>query len=657
VVLCQVLTGMGGVGKTQLAVDLAEEAWGDGRGVDLLVWVTAGSRDAIVAEYARAGAQVCGAQESAPQQAARAFLAWLRGSGRRWLVVLDDVADPADVSGLWPPAVAYGRTVVTTRRRDAALSGGGRHVVEVGVFTAQEAQAYVASVLTTAGRTEPPGELAGLAADLGCLPLALSQAAAYILDAGIPVSAYRQLLVRQARSLADISPDVPPDDQTHTMAAAWELSVDYADRLRPRGLARPMLELAAFLAPNGTPTSVLTSPAALHHLARHRSPDEPVTPQDAEAALRALHRLSLLTAPGPAAARDTADWDGRTVHVHQVVQRATRDTLATGRYGATARTAADALLDVWPRIERDTGLAQALRACATALMTATDEGTDHAGCLYEPEAHGLLNWLGHSLGESGQVTAAARHYLRLTRTTTHYLGPDHPHTLITRGNLAYWRYQAGDAAGAAAVYAELLPDQVRVLGSDHPDTFIVRNNLASWQGEVGDAAGAAAAFAQLLDDCLRVLGPDHPDTLATRSSLAGWRGEAGDAAGAEAALAELLDDCLRVLGPDHPNTLATRGNLARWRGQAGDAAGAEAAFAELLPDQVRVLGPDHPGTLTVRSHLAYWRGRAGDAAGAATAFARLLDDCLLVLGPDHPDTLNTRNHLAHWQGQAAEADP
>lgn len=97
--LGQVLTGMGGVGKTQLAADYALIAWDDGSGdtLDVLVWVTASTRTAVVTGYAQAGVELCQAAPEDPEQAARAFLAWLTpkaGAQRcRWLVVLDDVAD------------------------------------------------------------------------------------------------------------------------------------------------------------------------------------------------------------------------------------------------------------------------------------------------------------------------------------------------------------------------------------------------------------------------------------------------------------------------------------------------------------------------------------------------------------------------------------
>ncbi|MEV7395297.1 tetratricopeptide repeat protein, partial [Streptomyces sp. NPDC091215] len=75
-------------------------------------------------------------------------------------------------------------------------------------------------------------------------------------------------------------------------------------------------------------------------------------------------------------------------------------------------------------------------------------------------------------------------------------------------------------------FAELLDDRLRVLGPDHPDTLTTRNNLAYWRGEAGDPVGAATAFAELLDDHMRVLGPGHPDTLSTRNNLAHWQREA-----------------------------------------------------------------------------------------------------------------------------------
>ncbi|WP_335976805.1 tetratricopeptide repeat protein [Streptomyces sp. CA2R106] len=663
-VLGQVLAGTGGVGKTQLAADYARTAWHGGE-VDVLVWISASSRSAITAGYAQAGVEVLAADPSDPDRAARAFLAWLEPKAGqqpcRWLIVLDDVADPADIRGWWPPASPHGRVLATTRRREAALTGAGRRLVAVGSFTPQEAAAYVTAVLAAHDRHEPTDQITGLAAGLGHLPLALAQAAAYIIDADLTCASYRELLADRIRKLADLLPEpgALPDDQTATVAATWSLSIERANQARPVGLARPMLELAAFLDPNGIPTSVLTSTPALAYLTEHRSQAHLATPRrarwwtarqhrkpvaatadEAVSTLQALHRLSLI---------DHAPTAGE-VRVHQLIQRTTRDALTSRQRSQLGSATADALTTVWPEDERDIVLARALRMNAAALTHHSED------TLYQKDrTHPVLHHLGLSLARTGQVAAAVDHFEHVVSTATDRLGPGNPTTLAARANLATCRGKAGDAAGAATAFAELLADRERVLGKRHPDTLATRNNLASYLGEAGDAAGAATTFAELLTDVERILGPDHPTTLTVQHNLALWRGQAGDPVGAATAHQELLERALRVLGPEHRMTINVRNNVARWLGEAGDAAGAATAYDDLLPDVERTFGPDHPDTLAIRNNAALWRGKAGDAAGAAGAFAELLQHALHVLGPDHPDTLSSRNSLATWRGEAGDA--
>ncbi|MFA7766392.1 hypothetical protein ACGFNX_41710 [Streptomyces sp. NPDC048723] len=111
--------------------------------------------------------------------------------------------------------------------------------------------------------------------------------------------------------------------------------------------------------------------------------------------------------------------------------------LPTGRYDQLERTVADALTATWPDVERDTALAQALRANTDALTRHAPEA------LYQPEAHRVLYRTGKSLGATGQVTATTTHFRRLAQTTHTRLGPDHPHTLTARHELARWRAEAG----------------------------------------------------------------------------------------------------------------------------------------------------------------------------------------------------------------------
>ncbi|WBB88186.1 tetratricopeptide repeat protein [Micromonospora sp. WMMC264] len=636
-VVVQILSGMGGIGKTQIAANLAHRMLSEGQ-LDLLIWITATDPQIIVSSYARAAAVVSGANDADPQEGAARLLSWLTATTRRWLIVFDNLDDPQHLNSLWPPATRTGRTVVTTRRRDAALLSG-RHVINVDVFTPQEARAYLTRQLgDDPARLEQADRLA---AELGHLPLALAQAAAYIVDQGLSCAGYLDRLAR--RPLSRLHPGVLPDQQLMPVAHAWTLSIAAAD-MATSGRASLVLRLASVLDPHGIPMAVFTTQASHEYYRQDREPD--VDPDDVNDALRALHRLSLAT---------TGVGDGQsTLRIHAVIQRIIRENILGRDLHRIATTAADALVELWPDFERDPGLGHYLRANATALISVTGSllWRDLRG---RERTHPVLFRTGASLGEAGLVAGAHDYYADLRTNTERLLGPDHPDTLLARSSQAFWQGAAGDAGDAATAFEQLLADQTRILGPDHPDTLLTRANGALWRGEAGDADGAAAAFERLLADQTRILGPDHPDTLSTRNRLARWRGESGDAAGAVVAFEALLSDFLRVLGHDHPRTLTVRSNLAFWRGQAGGMADATAAFEQLLADQTRILGPDHPDTLSTRHNLAFSRGEAGDAAGAAAAFEQLLADQTRILGPDHPDTLAARSNYARWRGLAGDA--
>ncbi len=261
-VLCQVLSGLGGVGKTQLAAAHARQLWQAGE-LDLLLWFPATSRSAIVAGYAQAHTAATGMDVPDAEQAASGLLAWLASTERRWLIVLDDLTDPGDLRGLWPPNVTGGRTMVTTRRRDAALAGTGRILVDTDLFTPAEAEAYLGARL--AARPNLGTGAAGLAQDLGCLPLALAQASAYLIDRGRTCAQYSERLTDRRRRLAELLPEpgALPDDQRATVAATWSLSVELADGLVPGGPGRTGAGAGQPARPRGHPRG------SAHHRGRH----------------------------------------------------------------------------------------------------------------------------------------------------------------------------------------------------------------------------------------------------------------------------------------------------------------------------------------------------------------------------------------------------
>lgn len=593
-----VAAGNGGVGKSQLAAAVFHES-----NADFAVWISAIARSPIVTGYAGAATELdptCA--HLAPDQAAERFLAWLSGTTQTWLVVLDDVADPADVQGLWPQGPA-GAVLVTSRRRDLRIG----HQVDVGVFTLQESVAYLTERLSTVDqRADVLDGATELAVELGHLPVALSQAAAVVDFDGISCAEYR--------AQHDLSLLRPTDDYDHPVARTWKAAIERADRIAPVGMASTALELAAVLDPNGIPQEVWIEGG-----------------DDMRRGLRNLHALHLVT--------HDPNGGPTSVRIHALVQQAVLHTI--GDVAAVVHRAADRLVAIWPDIEKDRSISQSLRANTDALLA-------HPG-LWQGEAHPVLIRAGKSRGEAGLVDDAVQYFTNLSRVATEVLGPDHSDTLAFRHALADWWGNSGDPAGAAGALERLLPDQLRVLGPDHRDSLLTRHNIAFWRGRAGETEAAISAFEELLLDRLRIFGPDDPLTLAARHNIALWRARVGG--NVATALQDLLSDELRILGEDHPYVFFTRHNIAQQLGRAGDPAGAVDALVAVLADETRILGHDHPWVLTTRHSLAQWRGKVAGPRAAIDALEALLADRTRVLGQGHPDTATTRQALEEWRAR------
>ena len=565
-----------------------------------------------------------------------------------------------------PPA-GNGRVLITSQ---SAVWPPGQ-AVEVAVLDTEVAAVFLVN------RTDDPDNQAAavLAKDLGGLPLALEQAAAYIQATLITLAGYVSLFRdRRADLLARGEATGHPETVTSTLGLA--LSRLEADAPAAAGLLR----LLACLAPEPVPQALLLSNAQTVNkldpgVAAVLGPllGDPVAAGDAVAALR---RYSLV-----------APAEGGMVLVHRLVQAITHEAMPADVAGQWEQAAA-ALVQA--AIPADTDLPAAWPGCAAllphaqAVLALTSDGMRRIAAYLGfsgsyPAARDLFQLIAdadseddacgpehqHTLharhefarwtGEAGDAAGARDQFAALLHIEERVLSAEHPDTVATRHNLAFWTGAAGDAARARDQFAALLPVQERVRGTEHPATLIARNQRARWTGEAGDAAGARDQLAALLPVEERVLGAEHPDTLASRHNLARWIGAAGDAAGARDQFAALLPVEERVLGAEHPETLATTHNLAHWTGEAGDAAGARDQYAALLPVRERVLGPEHWDTLLTRNQRARRTGEAGDAAGARDQFAALLHIKERVLGAEHPDTLATRHNLTRWTGEAGDA--
>lgn len=621
-----ILHGLGGVGKSQLAADAARGMAESGT-LDLLMWVSATSRSAVVTAYAQAALQlVPGADPLRPEESAQAFLQYLSSTTASWLVVLDDLQDPNHLAGLWPPQTDTGRVLITTRRTDAGLLSRGT-AVPVDLYTPAEARAYLAAVFAA-----DPGRLAGsaeMADDLGYLPLALAQAAAYIADERITCAEYRRRFADTQVMLNQLAPGYLPDDYTRSVAVSLALSIEAANQTEPRGLAGPMLNLLSMLDPDGVPIEFLAANATWSYLERFGSGR--VFGAQADGALQALVRFSLVTGT-------IGTEDNMLARVHALVQRSARDRIPSDRLDDTVRAAADALLAIWPRVDAKVG--PVLRANTDALWS-------NAGVrLFHPHAHDVLHRAGLSLERNGLASAAIEHFTQVLDQTSAVLGPEHPDTAIARNNLAMSYESAGHVEQSVSLYEAVLADQERLLGPDHPTTLTTRNNLASAYGTAGRMDRAIALHEAVLADVLRVLGPDNRDTITARNNLADDYRQTRQLDKAIGLLETNLAAAERVLGPDDEMTLAARNNLA---GAYEDASKPDLAlplFEAVLAGRRQLLGPDHPDTLAVRSNVASALMRLGEVVRAVAEFEATVADVQRVLGPDHRLTLTLRNNLA-----------
>jgi hypothetical protein len=653
------LTGLGGAGKTSVAVEYAHRHLGE---LGVAWQLPAEDATVLAAGFAELAAQlgVGGAAGGGnPVAAVHSALADYPG---QWLLIFDNAPSQGPVRAFMPPA-GTGQVLITSQ---SAIWPG--QAVEVPMLGTEVAAVFLVS------RTGDPDTQAAtaLAAELGGLPLALEQAAAYIETTGTTLARYLALFqTRREDLLARGETAGHPAD----VAATLGLALSRLEAGAPA--AAGLLRLLACLAPEPVPLEPLLADA---QTADRLDPDvvatvrpllgDPVAAGDAVAALR---RYSLITPAGDS-----------MVLVHRLVQAITLDQTPADRrrqWEETAAALVEAAVPAEPRLPAAWPMCAVLLPHARAVLGLTSDGMrqvarylGHSGSypaardLYDliADAHSEDDAYGpehpatlaarhrqaHWTGEAGDAARARDQYTALLPIMERVLGPEHPDTLSARGNLAYWTGAAGDAAGARDQYAVLLPVRERVSGPEGPDTLTDRGHLARWTGAAGDAAGARDQYTALLPIMERVLGPEHSDTLTARSNLARWTGEAGDAAAARNQDAALLPVRERVSGPEHPNTLTARSDLARWTGIAGDAAGARDQFAALLPIEERVVGPEHPDTLRTRGDLARWTGAAGDAAGARDQFAALLPIEERVLGPEHPNTLITRDSLAYWTKKA-----
>ena len=633
-------------GKTQLTAFFAESQWRAGS-LDLLVWIDASSVASVLSGYVDAAAVVTGTRSAGDAETvATSFLGWLAQTDRRWLVVLDDLADPEILAGRWP-AGPGGQVIITTASTQAIAGPRDAMLVEVGPFSRREAMSYLVGRLSA-----DPDQRRGaidLLEDLDCQPVALAQATATIASSWLTCADYREHYYRRAAVLAP--PGAAPP---FAPAVTWTLAVDASEQPLPGGAAQSCLAMAALLDGHGIPGTVFTAAAATRYISGMQVP-----PQRGPAERQSGERGSAGT-EGGSSDRDGAGQAGgpvdRTrmalsvldqagliridngsepplVRMNIILQRAVRSAMPPEMLEAASLAAAAALLESWPETDLGDWLGQALRASAASLQRAAGATLWARGC------HPVLLRAGRSLDAARLTGLAVDYWTGLMAIADQVIGPGHPDALVLVEQLAGAYVAAGRATEAVSWHQRMMADWARAFGPDHPRTLAARVSLGRVLVVAGIYDEAIRVLGAALADCERAYGPGHQECIAIRIEVAaGYRaaGELGEAIGLYRAA---LDERERKLGSEHPDTMATRQVLAEAYLADGRSKDAFSQYKRVVADRQRSQGREHPDALRAVGSLAAAYQQAGKMAMAIQLSEQVRAGTERALGPDHPDTL------------------
>jgi tetratricopeptide (TPR) repeat protein len=610
-------------GKTQLAAYYAESVWRT-RAVDLLAWVDASSRESILSGYSAAAATLAAGQPAGTaDDTATSFLRWLANTDRRWLIVLDDVPATEVLRGLWPQGPAGG-VVITTANSGAVANLQDVLVLELGPFSQREAMTYLVSRLS-----KDPDQRRGaidLIQDLGCQPLALSQAMAMISSSWLNCVDYRELFYRRMTVFNSAG-----GGQVPAAAVTWTLSADHVGQLAPGDSAYACLALAALLDGHGVPAVVFDTNAARAYLADNTASAQRAAEQAREA-LAVLDQSGLLT----------VDRQARPplVRMNPTVQREVQLAMLPELRETATRAAAAALVEAWPSAERDVTAENGLRASATYLLRASGDLLWSEGC------HPVLLRAGQSLDGAGMLSAAVAYWRELGAASDRALGAGHQDSLQLAERLAVAYSAVGMRAEAIAARQHIVDERARALGRQHSLTLAAQRSLGHALVAAGDVDTAIAVLTAARAEAELRRGPADPEVLGIGDELATAYLAAGRTAEAARILKAMLDEHERRSGPRHQDTVAARQRLAEASLAAGQLKEAVSLYRRAISDSERMQGPDHRATLRARSALASAYEQSGKIANALSTYELTRDGCTRALGPDDPDTLATCLSLA-----------
>jgi tetratricopeptide (TPR) repeat protein len=656
----QVITGLGGQGKTGLVVEYAHRYTA---AYDLIWWIRAEDPATLRGDYVELAAEL-----GLPAEKDDLAIAALRRELRRrrdWLLIVDNAEDPDELFPLLPDKHS-GHVLVTSRRRDWPHIDSR----QLDVLSSQAA----AEFLQRRGRVTDRRTAGDVADALGWLPLALVQAASVMAE-GMPAADYLDLLRRQSPRLFA---EGHTPDRDMTIATTWRVSVD---RLAQRSAAAlSLFRLAAFLGADAIPLARLNA-------------TESMPPELAEALADPFQRVKATAALGEYSLAETTEG---LLSIHRLVQSVTRAELGDEgpRWAGIALTTIAAS---FPDTEQDPKtwdacedvLAHALSSAGHAVELHIDTITtvrlldriaryllargrlDSADTVLrqaftvaghldamDPAYLSCRNTYGQLLFDQGDYPAARGIQEETYKARTQVLGPDDPDTLRAGRDLAQTLHFQGHRAQAAQLHDQLVEAFTATLGPDDLETITENAHLATILRDAGQYARARAIEEQVVEARARLLGEEHPDTLRARANLATTLYRMGELKQARAIEEQVVEARARLLGEEHPETLGARADLAIAVYQMGELKQARAIEEQVVEARTRLLGEEHPETLRARANLAGTLGDMGELKQARAIEEQVVEARTRLLGEEHPDTLITKSNLAgtlHQMGEKTQA--
>ncbi len=482
----QAIGGLGGVGKTQLAT---EYAYRHATEYEIVWWVRSEEAATLASEYAALAGELEIGDAANQRAIIEAVRRWLEQNSR-WLLVFDNAPSPSALGDFLPRGIA-GHVLITSRDPNW---GGVAATLAVVVFDRAESVVFL---LRRTGETdENPAN--ALAEELGDLPLALEQAAAYVEATRGSMSRYLDLFRQRRKEL--MARDEPPVDYDYTVATTWAMSFQEVGEASPA--AADLLRLASFLAPDDIQRELLSEGA--EHLPEplHSAVGDSLTLNEAVAALR---RYSLVEATA------------KSLSVHRLVQAVVRDGLSQDETKRWAGAAAELVNAAFPYRENDA----ATWAGSARLLPHAMTAAGHAEILgVVPEATGrLLRQAGSYLEVQAELAEVGAAYEGALAFFELVYPPDHPNVAIGFNYVGYVLRAQGDLEGARAHYERALAINEAAYGPDHPDVARDVNDLGGVLRDLGDLEGARAHLERALRILQQLLGDDHPDTKTVRDNL------------------------------------------------------------------------------------------------------------------------------------------